>query len=155
MLAFPPPGACPTAPAPVGRADRAPEETGAPPGGLSAPGRRDGRPEVSECSPGPGQLQPPRKHRVRAGPVTRPHPPLPSPARARRMASNPSQLSSRKEIIPMATPPTVTRRQALQLALGAAAAPAFIPARLLGADAPSKQIVMGFIGVGWMGEGNL
>jgi predicted dehydrogenase len=39
--------------------------------------------------------------------------------------------------------------------LGAAAAPAFIPARLLGADAPSKQIVMGFIGVGWMGGDNL
>jgi predicted dehydrogenase len=39
--------------------------------------------------------------------------------------------------------------------LGAAAAPAFIPARLLGADAPSKQIVMGFIGVGWMGGENL
>jgi predicted dehydrogenase len=55
----------------------------------------------------------------------------------------------------MATPPTITRRQALHLALGAAAAPMFIPSRLLGADAPSKQIVMGFIGVGWMGEGNL
>jgi predicted dehydrogenase len=54
----------------------------------------------------------------------------------------------------MASHPRVTRRQALQVALGAAA-PAFIPARLLGADAPSKQIVMGFIGVGWMGEGNL
>jgi predicted dehydrogenase len=54
----------------------------------------------------------------------------------------------------MATPPTLTRRQAVQLALGAAV-PFFIPARLLGADAPSKQIVMGFIGVGWMGEGNL
>jgi predicted dehydrogenase len=49
----------------------------------------------------------------------------------------------------------LTRRQALQVALGAAAAPAFIPARLFGAEAPSKQIVMGFIGVGWMGEGNL
>src|SRR5260370_5485200 len=48
----------------------------------------------------------------------------------------------------------ITRRQALQVA-AAAAVPAFIPARLLGADAPSKQIVMGFIGVGWMGDGNL
>jgi predicted dehydrogenase len=56
----------------------------------------------------------------------------------------------------MAAPPTMTRRQALQIALGAAvAAPAFIPARLLGDNAPSKQIVMGCIGVGWMGEGNL
>jgi predicted dehydrogenase len=54
----------------------------------------------------------------------------------------------------MATPPTVTRRQAVRLALGAAA-PFFVPARLLGDAAPSKQIVMGFIGVGWMGEGNL
>jgi predicted dehydrogenase len=48
----------------------------------------------------------------------------------------------------------ITRRQALQVA-AAATAPLFIPARLLGDDAPSKQIVMGFIGVGWMGEGNL
>ncbi len=54
----------------------------------------------------------------------------------------------------MATLPKVTRRQAVRLALGAAA-PVFIPARLLGDTAPSKQIVMGFIGVGWMGEGNL
>lgn len=50
---------------------------------------------------------------------------------------------------------TITRRRALQLALGAAAAPAFLPARLFCDEAPSKQIVMGFIGVGWMGEGNL
>jgi predicted dehydrogenase len=49
----------------------------------------------------------------------------------------------------------ITRRRALQLAAGAAAAPLFIPSRLLGDEAPSKQIVMGFIGVGWMGEGNL
>jgi predicted dehydrogenase len=49
----------------------------------------------------------------------------------------------------------ITRRQALQIAAGAAAAPLFIPARLLGDEAPSKQIVMGFIGVGWMGGGNL
>jgi predicted dehydrogenase len=56
----------------------------------------------------------------------------------------------------MASHPTITRRQALQFALGAAAAaPTFIPSRLLGADAPSKQIVMGFIGVGWMGGDNL
>jgi predicted dehydrogenase len=49
----------------------------------------------------------------------------------------------------------ITRRRALQIAAGAASAPSFIPARLLGDNAPSKQIVMGFIGVGWMGEGNL
>jgi predicted dehydrogenase len=48
----------------------------------------------------------------------------------------------------------ITRRQAVQVAVGAAA-PLFIPARLLGADAPSKQIVMGFIGLGWMGGDNL
>ena len=50
---------------------------------------------------------------------------------------------------------TLTRRQALKVAAGALAVPAFIPARLLGADAPSKKITMGFIGVGWQGEGNL
>jgi predicted dehydrogenase len=49
----------------------------------------------------------------------------------------------------------ITRRQALRLAAGAAAVPAFVPGHLFGAEAPSKQIVMGFIGVGWMGEGNL
>jgi predicted dehydrogenase len=48
----------------------------------------------------------------------------------------------------------LTRRQAL-LAGAAAAAPLFVPARLLGDEAPSKQIVMGCIGVGWQGEGNL
>jgi predicted dehydrogenase len=42
----------------------------------------------------------------------------------------------------------------LQIAAGATA-PLFIPAHLLGETAPSKQITMGFIGVGWMGEGNL
>ncbi len=50
---------------------------------------------------------------------------------------------------------TVTRRQALKIAAVAAAAPALIPGRLFGADAPSKQIVMGSIGVGWMGGENL
>jgi predicted dehydrogenase len=47
-----------------------------------------------------------------------------------------------------------TRRQALKIT-AAAAVPAFVPARLLGDQAPSKQIVMGFIGVGWMGNSNL
>ncbi len=49
----------------------------------------------------------------------------------------------------------VSRRQVLKVALAAAAAPAIVPSHVLGADAPSNQIVMGFIGVGWMGEGNL
>src|ERR1700730_16633564 len=49
----------------------------------------------------------------------------------------------------------ISRRQALRLGAGAALSPFFIPARLLGDDAPSKKITMGFIGVGWMGEGNL
>jgi predicted dehydrogenase len=49
----------------------------------------------------------------------------------------------------------MTRRQALQAAAGAAAVPLFLPGHLFGAEAPSKQIVIGFIGVGWMGEGNL
>jgi predicted dehydrogenase len=49
----------------------------------------------------------------------------------------------------------ITRRQALQTAAGAAAVPLFIPSRLLGDEAPSKQIVMGFIGVGWMGGDNM
>jgi len=50
---------------------------------------------------------------------------------------------------------TLTRRQALKLAAGAAAAPLFLPARLLGDEAPSKRIVMGCIGIGWQGETNL
>jgi predicted dehydrogenase len=49
----------------------------------------------------------------------------------------------------------MTRRQALGIAAGATAAPMFLPGRLFGIDAPSKHIVMGFIGVGWMGDGNL
>ena len=49
----------------------------------------------------------------------------------------------------------MTRRQALGVAAGAVAVPLFVPSRLLGDDAPSKQIVMGCIGVGWQGEGNL
>jgi predicted dehydrogenase len=45
----------------------------------------------------------------------------------------------------------LTRRQVLHAAAGAAAVPLFLPDRLLGADAPSKKITMGFIGVGWQG----
>jgi predicted dehydrogenase len=49
----------------------------------------------------------------------------------------------------------MTRRQALGVAAGAVAVPLFVPSRLLGADAPSNQIAVGCIGIGWMGEGNL
>jgi predicted dehydrogenase len=49
----------------------------------------------------------------------------------------------------------ITRRQALKVAAGAAAVPLFVPSRLLGDEAPSKQIVLGSIGVGWMGGDNL
>jgi predicted dehydrogenase len=56
----------------------------------------------------------------------------------------------------MAKQPKITRRQALKTALAvAAAAPTFVPSRLLGDEAPSKQIVMGFIGLGWQGGSNL
>lgn len=50
------------------------------------------------------------------------------------------------------------RRDFLKLAGGTAAAigfPTIIPARVLGADAPSKKITVGCIGVGWQGGGNL
>ncbi len=43
------------------------------------------------------------------------------------------------------------RRSFLQTALGAATAPVFIPANVLGADAPSRKITVGFIGVGGHG----
>ncbi len=58
---------------------------------------------------------------------------------------------------PMKSERKMTRRRALQIAAGAAVlgGPMFIPSRLLGDEAPSKQIVMGFIGVGWMGGDNL
>lgn len=49
----------------------------------------------------------------------------------------------------------ISRREALQAAAAAIAAPAFIPSRLLGADAPSGKIHIGMIGVGWMGGENL
>ena len=47
----------------------------------------------------------------------------------------------------------LTRRQALRAAAAAVAAPYFVPSRLLGADAPSKDITLGFIGVGGHGLG--
>jgi predicted dehydrogenase len=49
----------------------------------------------------------------------------------------------------------ITRRQALQTAAAAVAVPYFVPSRLLGADAPSKKIHIGMIGVGWMGGENM
>lgn len=55
----------------------------------------------------------------------------------------------------MTTNRKITRRQALQAAAATVAAPMFISNRLLGDEAPSKQIVMGFIGLGWMGGDNL
>ncbi len=55
----------------------------------------------------------------------------------------------------MARNSRITRRQALGVLAGAAAAPLVLPHRLFGAEAPSKQITMGFIGVGWQGGGNL
>ena len=49
----------------------------------------------------------------------------------------------------------MTRRHVLKLAAAAAATPAFVPGRVLGDDAPSKKVVLGSIGVGWMGGSNL
>jgi len=46
-----------------------------------------------------------------------------------------------------------SRRQFLLAATGTLAAPALMPARLFGADAPSKQITVGFIGTGDHGTG--
>ena len=48
----------------------------------------------------------------------------------------------------------VTRRDALKLA-AVAAAPIVLPGRLFGADAPSKQVTLAAIGIGWQGGGNL
>lgn len=46
-----------------------------------------------------------------------------------------------------------TRRRFLAGAAGAIAAPAIIPSSVLGADAPSKRINMGFVGMGNRGRG--
>lgn len=54
---------------------------------------------------------------------------------------NPTQLTS--------------RRQTLKLLAAASAGPLILPSRLFGADAPSKQITVGCIGIGWQGGGNL
>jgi predicted dehydrogenase len=47
----------------------------------------------------------------------------------------------------------ISRRQFVQAGTTAIAAPYFIPSRVLGADAPSKQITVGFIGTGDHGTG--
>lgn len=47
-----------------------------------------------------------------------------------------------------------TRRNFLKLVGAAAVAPAFVPARLLGANAPSNKITLGFIGMGGQGTHN-
>lgn len=48
----------------------------------------------------------------------------------------------------------LTRRTTFKLA-AAAAAPLILPARVFGADAPSKKINVGMIGVGWEGGSNM
>ena len=49
----------------------------------------------------------------------------------------------------------ISRREALKAVAAVAAVPMFVPGRVLGDDAPSKKIVLGSIGVGWMGGSNL
>ncbi|MHB1037649.1 MAG: Gfo/Idh/MocA family protein [Pirellulales bacterium] len=49
----------------------------------------------------------------------------------------------------------VTRRQVLKMVAASAAAPMFVPGHVLGANAPSKQITLASIGIGWQGGGNL
>ena len=46
---------------------------------------------------------------------------------------------------------TISRRDTLKGMLAAGAAPWFVPARVLGAEAPSKRITLGFIGMGSQG----
>ena len=43
---------------------------------------------------------------------------------------------------------TLSRRRFAKIAAAAIALPYFIPSRVLGADAPSKKITVGFIGTG-------
>jgi len=49
---------------------------------------------------------------------------------------------------------TVDRRTVLKAGVGSAAVPMFVPGRVLGADAPSKRITLGFAGMGAQGVGN-
>ncbi len=52
-------------------------------------------------------------------------------------------------------PPRLTRRRFLGTAASALAAPYVVPATVLGAEAPSRTITMGCIGVGRQGSGNM
>ena len=47
------------------------------------------------------------------------------------------------------------RRHAIKLLAAGASAPFIVPSRVLGQDAPSKKITVGFIGIGWQGGSNL
>lgn len=47
------------------------------------------------------------------------------------------------------------RRTLLNLMAGAGVAPLVLPNRVFGQEAPSKKVNVGFIGIGWMGIGNL
>jgi len=49
---------------------------------------------------------------------------------------------------------TVCRRDALKVA-AAVAAPFVLPGHLFAADAPSKRVALGIIGIGWQGGGNM
>ncbi len=51
--------------------------------------------------------------------------------------------------------PKTDRRSVLKLLAASTAAPFIVPSRLLGAEAPSNQITVGCIGVGWQGGANL
>ncbi|KAB2642286.1 MAG: Gfo/Idh/MocA family oxidoreductase [Verrucomicrobia bacterium] len=55
----------------------------------------------------------------------------------------------------MTTPTITDRRSVLKLLAASAAGPLILPGRLFGADAPSKKITIGCIGVGWQGTENL
>jgi predicted dehydrogenase len=51
--------------------------------------------------------------------------------------------------------PSNSRRSILKLLAASTAAPLILPGRLFGADAPSKKITVGCIGIGWQGGGNM
>ena len=55
----------------------------------------------------------------------------------------------------MNPPATTDRRSVLKLLAASTAGPFILPGRLFGADAPSKKITIGCIGVGWQGGENL
>ncbi len=51
--------------------------------------------------------------------------------------------------------PSTNRRSVIKLLTATAAAPLILPRSLFGADAPSKKITLGVIGIGWQGGSNL